>query len=155
MSAPLLLPLAAGDNRGLTIGLFLVVVAITLGITFWASRQHKTAADYYAGGRSFTGFQNGLAIGGGVELALLCDLVFAAEEASFAFGEIQRGLMPGNGGTQRLARRIGQPRALELILTGRAVGAPEEKVTVTTEAAVAISTTCRTSAPMPTPMIDM
>lgn len=68
---------------------------------------------------------NGLAIGGGVELALLCDLVFAAEEASFAFGEIQRGLMPGNGGTQRLARRIGQPRALELILTGRAVGAPE------------------------------
>jgi enoyl-CoA hydratase/carnithine racemase len=68
---------------------------------------------------------NGLAIGGGVELALLCDLVFAAEGASFAFGEIKRGLMPGNGGTQRLSRRIGQPRALEMILTGRTVGAPE------------------------------
>ncbi len=64
MSALLLVPLATDDNRGLTIGLFLVVVAITLGITFWASRQNKTAADYYAGGRSFTGFQNGLAIGG-------------------------------------------------------------------------------------------
>jgi len=61
---PLLAPLAASDNRGLTIALFLAVVAVTLGITFWASRQNKTAADYYAGGRSFTGFQNGLAIGG-------------------------------------------------------------------------------------------
>nr|WP_294691801.1 sodium/solute symporter [uncultured Friedmanniella sp.] len=59
----LLLPLVTG-NRALTISLFLVVVALTLYITFWASRQNKTAADYYAGGRSFSGFQNGLAIGG-------------------------------------------------------------------------------------------
>ncbi|SER24193.1 solute symporter family protein [Microlunatus flavus] len=64
MLTTLLTPLAAGDNRGLTIALFLAVVAVTLGITFWASRQNKSAADYYAGGRSFTGFQNGLAIGG-------------------------------------------------------------------------------------------
>jgi len=62
--SPLLVPLAAGDNRGLTIALFLAVVAVTLGITFWASRQNKSVADYYAGGRSFSGFQNGLAIGG-------------------------------------------------------------------------------------------
>ncbi len=68
---------------------------------------------------------NGLAVGGGVELALLCDIVLAAEGASFAFGEVKRGLMPGNGGTQRLARRIGQARALEMILTGRTVPAAE------------------------------
>jgi enoyl-CoA hydratase/carnithine racemase len=68
---------------------------------------------------------NGLAIGGGVELALLCDIVLASEDASFAFAEIKRGLMPGNGGTQRLARRIGKPRALEMILTGRTVAAAE------------------------------
>ena len=68
---------------------------------------------------------NGLAIGGGVELALLCDVVFAADNASFAFAEIKRGLMPGNGGTQRLSRRIGVPRALDMILTGRTVGAQE------------------------------
>ncbi len=68
---------------------------------------------------------NGLAMGGGVELALLCDIVFAAEDASFAFSEIKRGLMPGNGGTQRLSRRIGKPRALEMILTGRVVDAQE------------------------------
>ena len=50
--------------RNLTITLFLVFVAITLGITIWASRQTKTATDFYAGGRSFSGFQNGMAIGG-------------------------------------------------------------------------------------------
>ena len=44
--------------------LFIVVVAITVAITFWASRQNKSAADYYAGGRNFSGFQNGLAISG-------------------------------------------------------------------------------------------
>jgi cation/acetate symporter len=63
MSAAMLLPLETG-NRALTIGLFLAVVAVTLYITFWASRQSKTAADYYAGGRSFSGFQNGLAVSG-------------------------------------------------------------------------------------------
>ncbi len=59
----LMIPLVTGQ-RALTIGLFLAVVTLTLGITLWASRQNRTAADYYAGGRSFTGFQNGLAIGG-------------------------------------------------------------------------------------------
>lgn len=68
---------------------------------------------------------NGLAIGGGVELALLCDLTFASDVASFAFGEVKRGLMPGNGGTQRLSRRIGTARALDMILTGRTVSAHE------------------------------
>jgi Predicted symporter len=50
--------------RTLTITLFLIFVAVTLGITIWASRQTKTATDFYAGGRSFSGFQNGMAIGG-------------------------------------------------------------------------------------------
>jgi cation/acetate symporter len=54
----------ASTSRTLTITLFLIFVAITLGITIWASRQTKTATDYYAGGRSFSGFQNGMAIGG-------------------------------------------------------------------------------------------
>ncbi len=50
--------------RTLTISLFVVFVILTLGITIWASRQTKSAADFYAGGRSFSGFQNGMAIGG-------------------------------------------------------------------------------------------
>ena len=52
------------DHQALTTVLFLAVVAVTIGITIWASRQTQGAADYYAGGRGFTGFQNGLAIGG-------------------------------------------------------------------------------------------
>ncbi|MGY0230220.1 cation acetate symporter [Longispora urticae] len=50
--------------RNLTLVLFVVLVAVTLGITIWASRQNRTAADFYDGGRSFSGFQNGMAIGG-------------------------------------------------------------------------------------------
>jgi cation/acetate symporter len=53
-----------GASQNLTISLFLAVVAVTLYITWWASRQNKTAADYYAAGRSFSGVQNGLAISG-------------------------------------------------------------------------------------------
>lgn len=53
-----------GSNQGLTGSLFIVIVLITVGITFWASRNNKTAADYYAGGRSFTGAQNGFAVAG-------------------------------------------------------------------------------------------
>lgn len=68
---------------------------------------------------------NGLAVGGGVELALQCDLIVAADSATFTLAEVTRGIIPGNGGTQRLARRIGRARALEMILTGRAVAAPE------------------------------
>lgn len=55
---------ASGNHQALTGTLFVLVVLLTVGITFWASRNTKTAADYYAGGRSFSGFQNGFAIGG-------------------------------------------------------------------------------------------
>src|SRR3989337_2271706 len=55
---------STSTSRTLTITLFLVFVAIPLGTTSGASRQTKTATDYYAGGRSFSGFQNGMAIGG-------------------------------------------------------------------------------------------
>jgi cation/acetate symporter len=53
-----------GTQRGITISLFLAFVIVTLAITFWASRQTRDATDFYAGGRSFSGFQNGMAIGG-------------------------------------------------------------------------------------------
>jgi cation/acetate symporter len=54
----------SGTSRNITLSLFLVFVLITLGITIWASRQTRNATDFYAGGRSFSGFQNGMAIGG-------------------------------------------------------------------------------------------
>jgi enoyl-CoA hydratase len=68
---------------------------------------------------------NGLAIGGGVELALACDICLASQHATFAFAEVSRGLIPGNGGTQRLTRRVGPAKALEMILSARTVKADE------------------------------
>jgi enoyl-CoA hydratase len=67
----------------------------------------------------------GFALGGGCELALACDFIYAADDARFGFPEIKIGVIPGFGGTQRLARRIGLPRAKELIFTGRAILAEE------------------------------
>ncbi len=68
---------------------------------------------------------NGVALGGGCELAMACTLRVAAESARLGQPEVKLGLMPGYAGTQRLPRLVGKCRALELILTGEAVSAPE------------------------------
>ena len=68
---------------------------------------------------------NGAAFGGGCELALACDFIYAASNARFALTETTLGIMPGCGGTQNLPRSVGERRAKELILTGRAFSAAE------------------------------
>jgi enoyl-CoA hydratase/carnithine racemase len=69
----------------------------------------------------------GFALGGGTELALSCDLIVAAEDATFGLPEVRLGLVPAGGGTQLLARRVGRSAARDLVLTGRRVGAEEAR----------------------------
>jgi enoyl-CoA hydratase len=68
---------------------------------------------------------NGFALGGGCELALCCDFIYASATAKFGQPEVKLGVIPGFGGTQRLARRVGTGKARELVLTGDVVGADE------------------------------
>lgn len=70
---------------------------------------------------------NGYALGGGLELALACDFIYASEKARLGFPEVTLGIIPGFGGTQNLGRRIGSARASELIFSGRMIEAPKAR----------------------------
>jgi enoyl-CoA hydratase len=70
---------------------------------------------------------NGFALGGGLELALSCDLIYASENAKLGLPETNLGIIPGFGGTVRLQQRVGMHRALEMILSGKPVSAQEAK----------------------------
>jgi enoyl-CoA hydratase len=88
--------------------------------------------DWFSGWETFANLRTpivaavaGYALGGGCELALMCDIVIAADTAKFGQPEIKLGVIPGMGGSQRLTHAIGKAKASDLILTGRTIGADE------------------------------
>jgi enoyl-CoA hydratase len=68
---------------------------------------------------------SGYALGGGCELAMMCDMIFASESAQFGQPEIKLGVIPGMGGSQRMTHAIGKAKSMDMILTGRMMGAEE------------------------------
>ncbi len=90
------------------------------------------AHDFFAGWDAFTRTRKpviaavaGYALGGGCELAMMCDFILAADTAKFGQPEIKLGVSPGMGGSQRLARAVGKAKAMEMCLTGRMIDAAE------------------------------
>ena len=89
-------------------------------------------ADFFAGWEAFTALRTpklaavaGHALGGGCELAMMCDMIFAADNARFGQPEIKLGVIPGMGGSQRLTKLVGKSVAMDMVLTGRTIGAEE------------------------------
>lgn len=96
------------------------------------SYSEMVASDYFAGWEAMTRVRKpiiaavaGFALGGGCELAMMSDIIIAADTAKFGLPEVKLGVIPGIGGSQRLTRAIGKARAMELCLTGRMIDAAE------------------------------
>lgn len=112
---------------------------------------------------------SGFALGGGCELAMMCDFIIASETAKFGQPEITLGIIPGMGGSQRLTRAVGKAKAMDLVLTGRMmdvheaeraglvsrVVSPERLINEAVEAAAKIASHSRASVYMAKEMVDL
>jgi enoyl-CoA hydratase len=115
-----------GSERAFAAGADIKEMAPKSYMDMYKTNFFADAADRIAAIRKpIVGAVAGYALGGGCELAMLCDFIIAADNAKFGQPEITLGVMPGIGGTQRLTRLVGKSKAMEMCLTGRNMDAAE------------------------------
>ena len=91
----------------------------------WSKLGHKITEKMETSSKPIIGAINGYALGGGMEIALGCDILIASKNAKFGLPEVKYGIIPGWGGTQKLAKLIGKGKAMEIILSGDIIDAEE------------------------------
>ena len=114
-----------GDERAFAAGADVRELAAATPVSLYASRRIDAWDSIRRVRTPLVAAVSGFCLGGGCELAMLCDLVVASETARFGQPEINLGVMPGAGGTQRLTRAVGKAVAMDMILTGRMLSARE------------------------------
>jgi enoyl-CoA hydratase len=117
----------AGNERAFAAGADIAELAEGTPISMYASRRIDRWDAVHALRTPIVAAVSGYCLGGGCELAMLCDLIVASETARFGQPEINVGVFPGAGGTQRLPRAVGKAVAMDMILTGRMITADEAK----------------------------
>ncbi len=115
----------AGGERAFAAGADIRELAAATSVSLELERRFEAWDRIAAVGVPLVAAVRGYALGGGCELAMLCDCIVAGTDARFGQPEIKLGIIPGAGGTQRLPRAIGKAKASELILTGRQIDAAE------------------------------
>jgi len=114
-----------GNERAFAAGADIAELAAGTPISLYESRRIDEWDSIRALRTPIVAAVSGFCLGGGCELAMLCDLIVAAESAKFGQPEINLGVLPGAGGTQRLTRAVGKALAMDMILTGRMLSARE------------------------------
>jgi enoyl-CoA hydratase len=115
----------AGDERAFAAGADIEELASGTAISLYENRRIAAWDSIRAVRTPLVAAVSGFCLGGGCELAMLCDLIVASESAKFGQPEINLGVLPGAGGTQRLTRAVGKAVAMDMILTGRTISARE------------------------------
>ncbi|WHY36214.1 enoyl-CoA hydratase-related protein [Cytobacillus firmus] len=115
----------SGNGRAFAAGADIDEMANDHAIDFELRNQFKDWDRLAIIKKPIIGAVQGFALGGGFELALCCDLLYAADNAEFGFPEVNLGVMPGAGGTQRLTKLVGKTKAMEWLFTGKRISARE------------------------------
>ena len=114
-----------GNERAFAAGADIKQMAGKGTVDMWKTDQFSTWDQINKTRKPIIAAVSGFALGGGCELAMTCDMIIASETAQFGQPEIKIGVMPGAGGTQRLTKALGKAKAMELVLTGKFIGAEE------------------------------